>query len=140
VFPVVLTLSQLERDTLLSWKRSSKIILPNEQMLIELLQNHKGGELELTENQVVILSSWAESSVDGNFGSGSITNITEKQALEKINDAVSSMSTLTAVPVSKLTAVKHVTAKGSRLKNKRLVIVIITVMLFLVLYLFLGRR
>ena len=137
---MVLTLSQLERDTLLSWKRSSKIILPNEQMLIELLQNHKGGELELTENQVVILSSWAESSVDGNFGSGSITNITEKQALEKINDAVSSMSTLTAVPVSKLTAVKHVTAKGSRLKNKRLVIVIITVMLFLVLYLFLGRR
>ncbi len=84
-----LELSPIERDTLISWRGDSAIALPNEEQLICNLRKHTGGVIALTDNQVVILSSWAEAEVDKNFGAGAITNIIEMSLLKKIKKAYS---------------------------------------------------
>jgi len=87
-----LNLSPVETETLLSWKKESGILFPSEENLATLLKGHQGGEIELSENQVVILSSWAEASVDGHFGRGAITNPVEASLLAKIKDLYSAIS------------------------------------------------
>lgn len=82
---MTIDLSVLERDTLLSWKPISKVLFPEEEVLGSRLGQHRGGAFGLNTSEAVILSSWAEESVDGHFGGGAIANITEKALLDKIN-------------------------------------------------------
>lgn len=85
-------ISTLERDTLLSWRGTSKAILPEEDILATTLKNHQGGSIDISDTQIIILTSWAESTVDHNFGSGAITNITENILLSKIKERYSKLS------------------------------------------------
>ncbi|OGJ85077.1 MAG: hypothetical protein A2268_16305 [Candidatus Raymondbacteria bacterium RifOxyA12_full_50_37] len=81
-----MNISSLERNTLLEWKGSSAVIFPEEEQLAALLKKHPGGAIDLNENQIIILSSWAESTVDKHFGAGAITNVVEGGLLKKITD------------------------------------------------------
>jgi hypothetical protein len=130
-----ITLSLKETETLLAWKKSSKVLLPNEEMLIAILKKHAGGGIELSDNQIVILSAWAESAVDGNFGSGAIANIEEKKIYDKIREAYTAISS-DGNEIENLNTVKiPIPQKGKSLSgNSRFTkVVVIGLMLFVVI-------
>jgi hypothetical protein len=134
-----ITLTKLEVNALMSWRSESESVLPNEKVLLDILKNHVDGEIELTENQLVILSSWAEGSVDKNFGSGAITNIVEKQILDKIKSAYASIPSSRNIPDKKDKAEKNQTVdSGSSKMNNILKLAIITLIsIGIALFLFL---
>jgi hypothetical protein len=94
-------ISAVERDTLLAWAEGTKsranrygdgnALFPEEQQFTNVIKAHQAGPLEVSYNQIVILTSWAESNVDAHFGRGAITNPPEAMLLKKITDAFESV-------------------------------------------------
>jgi len=99
---MIIRLTTTERDTLLEWRNSAIIAsghfgggeahFPEEEALSEQLAHHQDGDFDLSYQGAVILLSWAESSVDPNFGSGAITNPVEQPLLSKLKRVYAQLS------------------------------------------------